>query len=235
MSYAETFFTDLNFQSDKSARILAKFILKEFSPKTLIDFGCGNGELCFELQQKLGRDNVTGIDTQNALDFGKNNKDINFIAFDLTSKFEIQEKLDIAVCLEVAEHLDSKYAKMMIGNLVNASNLVIFSAAIPGQGGHQHLNEQEPMYWAKLFWENGFVLKQDPRRKLRKKFRLAPWYKQNILIFGKAEDGEEFVKPRTIYHPLIFASKRNQLQRVYCALYELIQKIEYKVKNVKKL
>lgn len=63
----------------------------------------------------------------------------------------------MAICLEVAEHLTAARADTFVKDLCEASNMVLFGAAIPGQGGTNHINEQWQTYWHAKFLQNGFV------------------------------------------------------------------------------
>ena len=86
---------------------------------------------------------------------------------DLSGK--ISDKYDLAISLEVAEHLSPSRSCGFIDDLTNLSDVVLFSAAIPMQGGTNHINEQPISYWANLFLERGFV----PISCIRPKYKLA--------------------------------------------------------------
>ena len=49
----------------------------------------------------------------------------------------------------------------LVATITKHGDAVLFSAAIPGQGGQDHLNEQWPEYWQKKFEVNGYYF---PRR-----------------------------------------------------------------------
>ena len=94
-----------------------------------------------------------------------------------------QKPFILAQSLEVAEHLDSKYAQNFINLLTSLSDIILFSAAIPYQGGTHHINEQPPLYWANLFAKNDFVCFDILRSRFWDNPNINSWYRQNILIY----------------------------------------------------
>ena len=84
---------------------------------------------------------------------------------------------------------------------------VIFSAAIPGQGGTGHLNEQFPAYWSKLFNENGFAVNSDFRFGIWNDDRIENWYRQNLMI---AYRGEQMSEPLSVVHPVLYDARRKR-------------------------
>jgi hypothetical protein len=106
-----------------------------------------------------------------------------FTAIDLSGPLNISGKYDLAVCLEVAEHLPARRSRPLVEMLCQLAPAVLFSAAIPGQGGTHHINEQWPHYWEQRFNERGFV-KLDPiRRAVFSDPRVAIHYKQNAFLY----------------------------------------------------
>ena len=121
---------------------------------------------------------------------------------DLTSNYEqiLQEikesfnmqKFDLVESLEVAEHFDEQYAENFIKLLTSLSDVVLFSAAIPYQGGTHHVNEQPPAYWAKLFAKFDFLC-FDLRNQFWEDEKIAYWYRQNTLIYAHKEKAQHFI------------------------------------------
>jgi hypothetical protein len=107
-----------------------------------------------------------------------------FTAVDLSAPIELDERYDLAICLEVAEHLPEATAPGLIRTLTTVAPLVLFSAAIPGQSGRGHINERWPSYWKTLFAENGFQRLDPIRRHIWKDNRVQSWYRQNIFVYG---------------------------------------------------
>ncbi|HEY9003234.1 MAG TPA: hypothetical protein VIM89_17885, partial [Mucilaginibacter sp.] len=93
------------------------------------------------------------------------------------------KKFDLAICTEVGEHLNPASSEHLIKYLTQSAPVVIFSAAVPGQGGHGHINCQPREFWHDLFTSNGFRLIDSFRQKLRDNEKLAMWYKLNMLDY----------------------------------------------------
>src|SRR4029077_19644174 len=81
----------------------------------------------------------------------------NFMAMDLTGPISVERTFDLVVSLEVAEHLPADCSSGFVDALTRLGPVVLFSAAAPYQGGAQHVNEQWPEYWAKLFSRKGYL------------------------------------------------------------------------------
>lgn len=152
-----------------------------YSP-TIIDIGCGVGEW------SLGNPNYYGIDhsiPKKALMI----PDRNYFDRDLEKVDLINQDttFDLCLCLEVAEHLSESRADWLIKYLCSLSHLVLFSAAIPNQGGTGHINEQFQTYWADKFYANGFgaeicyPVKDNPNVEL--------WYRQNMILYRRGSKG----------------------------------------------
>lgn len=72
---------------------------------------------------------------------------IKFVAADLANPLkEPLGRFDLAISVEVAEHLPKEAAETFIDNLVSLSDEVVFGAAYEHQGGVNHLNEQKHIY-----------------------------------------------------------------------------------------
>lgn len=205
--YDSDFFTALKTTSANSAGPIAKFIVDTFQPQSVVDFGCGNGEILYEISL-LRQIECLGIEGP-WVDFPQA-ENIEYINKDLTEHLSLDRKFDLAICLEVAEHLEERFAEILISNLTSSADIILFSAAIPGQGGTQHVNLQFPKYWNQLFAHKGFALFLDPREIFFKNMKIAPWYQQNALVYRKLDGGwkgDPQVEPKVMYHPLIFPKK----------------------------
>jgi hypothetical protein len=65
--------------------------------------------------------------------------------------------------------------------------VILFSAAIPFQGGTNHVNEQWPEYWVKHFQDRNYVVIDCLRKQIWQNDNVEWWYAQNILIFVQRE------------------------------------------------
>ena len=91
------------------------------------------------------------------------------------------------MCLEVAEHLPAKSAPDLIQSLVRLAPVILFSAAVPLQGGLHHVNEQWPTYWRELFQEHHFQMLDLIRKEIWKDPRVKSWYRQNIFLLVRSD------------------------------------------------
>jgi hypothetical protein len=111
-----------------------------------------------------------------------------FLARDLTQPIPADlGHFDLAVCLEVAEHLSSDCAWPFVASLTGLSDKVLFSAAIPGQGGAEHVNEQWPSYWQALFQERGYLMIDCLREQLWDNSEVQAYYRQNLFLCVRQE------------------------------------------------
>ena len=96
-----------------------------------------------------------------------------------------EDRFDLTISSEVAEHIDPQDTETYMDNLTSFSNVILFSAAIPGQGGTHHVNEQWPSYWTEKFSARGFVPVDCIRQKLWYDNEVHLWYRQNLMMFVK--------------------------------------------------
>jgi SAM-dependent methyltransferase len=182
MIYDNTFFEDISQSSLSSAEIIVPIINKFISPTCVVDVGCGLGAW-LAIFQINGVNKNLGIDgdyvDREKLLISKD----KFLPINLNYPFEINEHFDLAICLEVAEHLHSKNSKSFVNSLTRLAPIILFSAAVPGQGGINHVNEQWPDYWAKLFKEEGYTILDPIRPIIWKDHRVAWYYRQNCFMY----------------------------------------------------
>jgi cyclopropane fatty-acyl-phospholipid synthase-like methyltransferase len=108
-----------------------------------------------------------------------------FIPIDLETDFSLDRIFDLVISLEIAEHLSKNSSRQFIENLTKLGDVVLFSAAIPGQGGTNHINEAFPDFWISLFESNGFYPIDVVRKQIWDDKEIDFWYRQNILIFAR--------------------------------------------------
>jgi len=89
----------------------------------------------------------------------------------------------MALSVEVAEHIPQSSARTFINSLIKHSDLVVFGAAIPLQGGFRHINEQWPRYWASLFSENNYRIFDILRPVFWNDNDISYFYRQNTFVF----------------------------------------------------
>lgn len=159
-------------------------IVRLFHPKSVVDVGCGLGTFLYCFKNE-GITDVLGVDgdwVDRALLAQYLTKD-EFLPVDLEQPLLLGRKYDLVVCLEVAEHLSPEKADQFVASLVSLGNLILFSAAVPTQGGQNHLNEQWPAYWEEKFARFGFRLHDIIRPIFWDNPRIPTWYKQNSVLY----------------------------------------------------
>ncbi len=174
-------------QRQANADLMAEILWRYFQPKSVVDLGCGMGfflKSCAERGAEIqGADGdwVRGLDTEipsEAYDIG-----------DLNNPFRKDRRYDLAASIEVAEHLVPERSESFVEDLCKLSDVVLFSAGIPDQGGAGHINLRYQGEWARMFEAQGYGC-FDPIRRRMAAFKGAhPWLMQNVLLYVK--DGVE--------------------------------------------
>lgn len=180
--YNDDFYSTYANKSNRSALVILEILMRYFKPTSMIDFGCGIGTW-LAAAEVLGIQDLVGLDgpwiDQNKL----LSKKIRFFETDLTKASTNNTKYDLAVSLEVAEHIEKNCADLFIKRICDSSDVVIFSAAIPNQGGAGHVNEQPQSYWIQQFESNSFVCIDLFRDEVWENNDVEFWYKQNTFLF----------------------------------------------------
>lgn len=162
---------------------LAEEILALYRPKSVVDVGCGIGLLLEEFV-KRGIEGV-GIEGEWLEMDAFAAPPETFHAHNLEEEMTLPRRFDLAVSIEVAEHLGKDRAEGFVQDLCKLSDVVVFSAAIPAQGGRGHRNEQWQSYWAQLFEDAGYLTYDPIRPNLRFDDEMFRWFRQNVLVFVK--------------------------------------------------
>ncbi len=182
--YDPAFFETLHEGSLRSARVIAPLLIDAVKPNSVVDVGCGDGtwlSIFFE----LGIKNIKGYDGNWVDRKSLYIPEKTFEAVDLSkTKIETTERYDLVVSLECGEHIEKQYADQFVESLCNLGPVVCFSAALPFQGGVNHINEQWPEYWANLFANRGFKVMDCIRPIIWHNSDVQPWYAQNIFLFA---------------------------------------------------
>jgi len=167
-----------------SAAVIVPMLQRWFAGiETVVDVGAGEGWFAAEFASR----GVTVLAVEHPIPDPRS-ADVRFVDVDLAQGMPAIGPFDLALCLEVAEHLPEEGAIQFVEQLCTLAPIVVFSAAIPGQGGHGHVNEQWPDYWAQRFELCGYVGSGMLRYEIWDDDRVEPWYRQNLLVFASATD-----------------------------------------------
>jgi SAM-dependent methyltransferase len=167
-----------------AANVISKMVIDLLDGvDSLVDLGCGLG-IWPNAFLEHGVSTVIGVDGEYVQRDLMVLPESHFTFHDLTQPFKLDRKFDLASSLEVAEHLPRDRAEGFVEDLTDLAPVVLFSAAIPGQGGTHHVNEQWQDYWAKLFAARGYRAIDVIRPAVWSMPKLQQCYKQNTLIYA---------------------------------------------------
>jgi SAM-dependent methyltransferase len=206
--YTPEFYRELA-SARQSADEILPIVLELLRPASIVDVGCGAGHWLASANE-LGVNDTLGVDGGWVLETKLAIQRERFVAHDLGTPLSLGRRFDLALSLEVAEHLLASRAQQFVKTLCEAADNVLFSAAIPGQGGRHHVNEQWPAYWADLFQECGYQCHDILRQRIWNNPRVAWYYAQNILIFVRAGSPNHLTppsQPLSLVHPALWSAQ----------------------------
>lgn len=184
------------------------------SPQSVTDLGCGTGSWLSVFKQN-GVKRVLGIDFSKIDTATLQIDRKEFLKSDLTKDIPVHTEFDLACSLEVAEHLPASAAETFVDSLTKLAPVVLFSAAVPFQGGTHHINEQWPEYWEKLFRNRGFRAVDCIRQRVWINENVAYWYAQNLLLFVSADVLDRYPK----LEPYLADTNPEFLSRIHPKMY----------------
>lgn len=208
--YSRPWHEHLDESARRSAKVIAPLVADLINPQSVVDVGCGLGAWLSAFQE-CGVDDILGIDGEHIDPAWLSIPETCFLACDLSNPPAIERRFDLVVCLEVAEHLPERSSRDFVGFLTGLGPNVLFSAAIPFQGGEHHVNEQWPDYWARQFEERDYVVVDCVRSLVWQDPAVEWWYSQNIFLFVHKD--ELSVRPRL--EELSRRTQRSQLSIVH--------------------
>ncbi len=182
-TYSAEFYESIATGSNKSAHEIASLLAQHLKLKSILDVGCGQGFWLKEFSKTFGAE-VTGVDGKHVDETSLAIPSNRFIAHDLNESLDLAKKFDLVLSLEVAEHIKPESSQCFIESLVRHGNMVLFSAAPPGQGGYDHINEQDPDFWRALFQKAGFEAFDFIRPPLLGNKQVEPWYRLNVMFYA---------------------------------------------------
>lgn len=225
----------------KSANEVVPLFLSYYNPYSVLDVGCGLGTWLsvFELNDC----DVFGIDGDyvdtNDLLIDKQ----KFKSLDLNKTFDLKKRYDLVISLEVAEHILKENSSAFVESICQHSDIVLFSAAIPGQEGTLHFNEQYNEYWVKLFGKKGYKCFDFLRHDIWNNKEVSWWYRQNLLIFinETAIDDPKYGKiiarnsefKNSYVHPELFNYKCQKVKKLEKTLNNPKEILKYYLRNKK--
>jgi SAM-dependent methyltransferase len=236
--YPNSFFKSLIDASRESADVVVDLVKRLIAPSSIIDVGCGTGTW-LEAWVARGVNDVLGIDGDYVSRSMLRIPVDRFRPHDLVEPVSLERTFDLAMSLEVAEHLPEKSAPGFVAMLTKLAPVVLFSAAIPYQGGTHHINEQWPSYWATLFDQVNYGAVDAIREPIWDRSDVAYYYAQNILLFVDrtaypnypALQQHALISPeavRSLVHPRLWEITKDPRQQ---SLHRVLRTAPYALRN----
>lgn len=236
--YSNTFYANQSGPSKRSAEAVLPLLLELTGPLgSVIDLGCGVGSwLSFLHNQGIS---VLGVDGDYVARTSLMIPETCFLPLDLATGdyAAIQGRYDLALSLEVAEHLPEAAAGGFVAKLCSLSDVVLFSAAIPHQKGVNHVNCQWQGYWQKKFAANGFVGIDSLRKRVWYLSGIKHHYKQNMILYvrrntplhERLHQDADFIPD--VVHPSVYLRSQedceyNKSKRVHVRLKKLLRAVK---------
>jgi len=180
--YDDKFFDYIELGSRRSAELMIALVRSYLDVNSVLDVGCGRG-IWIDEWRRAGVEDAVGVDGS-YIDPERLAIPAKHMAMlDISLPFRLDRRFDLVQSLEVAEHVPAANADTFIDNLVAHGRIIMFSAAVPGQGGEFHVNEQPYNYWRDKFAARGFTLFDFIRPKIAAIRKIEPWYRYNTFLF----------------------------------------------------
>ncbi|HVA49081.1 MAG TPA: methyltransferase domain-containing protein [Pirellulales bacterium] len=183
--YDDAFFDRLQQGALRSAAVVVPHLMRWISPQSVVDIGCGRGAWLSVFQQH-GVETLLGVDGPYVERERLAIPQECFREANLDGPLSLEGSFDLALCLEVAEHLNWRHGPGLVTKLASLAPFVLFSAAVPGQSGVHHVNAQWPWYWVNLFRERGFQCLDVVRPKIWRDTGVDFFYRQNTFLFASS-------------------------------------------------
>jgi SAM-dependent methyltransferase len=234
--YDQAFYAGQMDGSFTSAMEIVPIVMDLLPIRSVCDVGCGVGTWLAAFNS-LGVADAVGLDGDYVDTAMLKIPATQFRPTDLGNPIKLERTFDLAISLEVAEHLAPSRADGFVKDITNLAPAVLFSAAIPRQGGTHHVNEQWQSWWAKKFEANGYVPCDVVRSKVWNNARVNFWYKQNTILYVRKNLADAYPAlrdssnaPLDIVHPISYESagttdgKLLLLKRIWWSLAKDLQR-----------
>lgn len=190
-----------------SANTILNTLSSFYKPSSVLDLGCGTGGW-LKVAKEIFHSSVLGVDQHSFWAADMLISQDEYCIHNLETPVHTKRKFDLAISVEVAEHIAEEFANILVKSLCNHSDVILFSAALPMQGGTGHINEQPCSYWANIFAQYGYYAVDCIRPLIWDNKDVEVWYRNNTILFVSQEQRDKFVGkipetnyPLDIIHP----------------------------------
>ena len=184
--YDSEFYRGQRGSSFDAASAILPVVVGLVAPHSIVDVGCGAGTW-LAAAERLGVQRLVGLEGSWVSATDLLSPAIRLVTHDLEQPIRLQEEFDLAMSLEVAEHVSERRADALVSELCSLAPCILFGAAIPGQGGVNHVNEQWQSYWARKFAAHDYRPLDIIRPAFWQRDEIPVHYRQNTLLYACAD------------------------------------------------
>jgi SAM-dependent methyltransferase len=217
----------------RSAEIVLSRLWSYVRPRSILDVGCGLGSWLAAARER-GVQDLAGIEGPWFEPPG-GTATTAVVRCDLEQGFALRRRFDLAICLEVVEHLSPAGGARLLDSIVQHADIVMFSAAVPHQGGRHHVNEQPLDHWAEEFRRRGLSVHDFLRADIWDDRDVLAWLRQNVVVFARRETlgMPPWIRrppanrgPMSVIHPELYTARMTELDRILRLQRRLIERYE---------
>ena len=184
--YGQDFYDSQIFGSLQSAQIFLYHLFSIWGvPESVADIGCGRGAWLATCRD-FGVRRTVGVDGDWNSQAAMLDPGVEFHPANLEKRLTLTGPFDLAISLEVAEHLRPESSDAFVESLSSLSDVVLFGAAFSGQPGVNHINTRPHSFWAGKFFDRGYALFDLFRPNFWNDDRVEPCYRQNTFLYVKS-------------------------------------------------
>jgi len=186
--YTESFHIAIESEERPQAKRIAEYVKTYINPSTFYDFGCSSGLYLREIKARLPLISSKGFEFSKEAVARALCEDV--CETDLTTPLSLAKPPNtLGLCLEVLEHIPDETHAAVLSNLTRNCDTLLFSAALPGQGGTGHINCRPRIDWIRRFHALGWVVDADATQHLVAFMKKGPhmvWFLANAIVFVPA-------------------------------------------------